>query len=176
MKAEHTETKPRVEISKKLVLINSASSVITRLLSISVLIWLQQYLLKRITPEEYSLLPVLYSVMMFAPLVTTILTGGLGRYIVEAYARDDDERVTQIVSTMFPILCAAGVVLLSAGWTFAWYIDSVLNVAPRTPLGRSNYDGHAHVLRCDSIASITLQCGTVHPPAVCASEPNWRRD
>lgn len=120
----------RVEISKKLVLINSASSLVTRLLSISVLIWLQQYLLKRITPEEYSLLPVLYSVMMFAPLVTTILTGGLGRYIVEAYAKDDDERVTQIVSTMFPILCAAGLVFLGAGWTFAWHIGSVLNIAP----------------------------------------------
>ena len=94
----------QVEISKKLVLINSASSLVTRVLNISVLIWLQQYLLKRITPEEYSLLPVIYSVMMFAPLITTILTGGLGRYIVVAYAKHDDNRVTQIVSTMFPIL------------------------------------------------------------------------
>jgi O-antigen/teichoic acid export membrane protein len=126
-----TNTKPaRVEISKRLVLINSASSLVTRMLSISVLIWLQQYLLKRITPEEYSLLPVLYSVMMFAPLVTTILTGGLGRYIVEAYAKHDDERVTQIVSTMFPILCATGLLFLAGGWTFAWYIDKILNIAP----------------------------------------------
>lgn len=120
----------RVEISKKLVMINSASSLITRMISISVLVWLQQYLLKRITPEEYSLLPVLYSVMMFAPLITTILTSGLGRYIVEAYAKGDDKRVTQIVSTMFPILCAAGVVFLAGGWTFAWHIDKILNIAP----------------------------------------------
>lgn len=120
----------RVKISKRLVLINSVSSLVTRLLSISVLVWLQQYLLKRITPEEYSLLPVLYSVMMFAPLLTTILTGGLGRYIVEAYAKEDDERITQIVSTMFPILCAAGLVFLAAGWTFSWHIGSVLNIAP----------------------------------------------
>lgn len=127
---ESTTKSRRVEISKRLVLINSASSLVTRLLSISVLIWLQQYLLKRITPEEYSLLPVLYSVMMFAPLITTILTGGLGRYIVEAYAKHDDERVTQIVSTMFPILCAAGIVFLAAGLTFAWYIDDILTIAP----------------------------------------------
>jgi len=130
MASDQAEKPPRVQISKRLVLINSASSLVTRMLSISVLIWLQQYLLKRITPEEYSLLPVLYSVMMFAPLVTVILTGGLGRYIVEAYARDDDERVTQIVSTMFPILCAAGLVFLAGGWTLAWYIDKVLNIAP----------------------------------------------
>jgi hypothetical protein len=123
-------SKSKVEISKRLVIMNSASSLVTRLLSISVLIWLQQYLLKRITPEEYSLLPVLYSVMMFAPLITTILTSGLGRYITVAYAQGDDDEVTRICSTMFPILCAAGLVFLAGGWTFAWYIDSVLNIAP----------------------------------------------
>lgn len=120
----------RVEMSKRLVLINSASSLLTRVLNIFVLVWLQQYLLKQITPEEYSLLPVLYSVMMFAPLITTILTGGLGRYIVEAYAKSDDERVTQIVSTIFPILCATGLVFLAGGLIFAWHIGDLLNIAP----------------------------------------------
>ncbi|MCK5378212.1 MAG: hypothetical protein KAJ78_02360, partial [Acidobacteria bacterium] len=128
--ADTSTESTRVEISKKLVLINSASSLVTRMLSISVLIWLQQYLLKRITPEEYSLLPVLYSVMAFAPLLTFALTAGLGRYIVEAYARHDDKRITQIVSTMFPILCGAGLVFLAVGWTFAWHIDKILNIAP----------------------------------------------
>ncbi|MFC1735270.1 lipopolysaccharide biosynthesis protein [Candidatus Hydrogenedentota bacterium] len=120
----------RVEISKKLVLINSASSLAMRFLSLSVLIWLQQYLLKRITPEEYSLLPVLYSVMLFSPLLTTILTGGLGRFITIAYAKDDDEEITRICSTMFPILCVAGLLFLIGGWFFAWHIDKVLNIAP----------------------------------------------
>lgn len=120
----------RVEISKRLLLFNSASSLATRLLSISVLIWLQQYLLKHISPEEYSLLPVIYSIMAFVPLVTMILTSGLGRYIVEAYAQNNDERITQIVSTMVTILSFAGLAYLAAGWTFAWHIDKVLNIAP----------------------------------------------
>ncbi|MDH3464313.1 MAG: hypothetical protein OES26_00115 [Gammaproteobacteria bacterium] len=120
----------RVVISKKLVMINSASSFATRLLSISVLIWLQQYLLKRISTEEYSLLPVLFSVMMFAPFITMALVGGISRYVLEAYAKEDDERVTQIVSTMFPILCAAGIGLFAAGVTFAWNIDYVFRIAP----------------------------------------------
>ncbi len=118
----------RVEISKRLVLINSASSLAARFLQLSVLVWLQQYLLKRITPEEYQLLPLLYSVMMFAPLLTTILTAGLGRYITVAYARDDDDEVTRICSTMFPILCLAGLVFLALGWTLAWHIGKVLNI------------------------------------------------
>lgn len=120
----------RVEISKRLVLINSTSSLLTRLLNISVLFWLQQYLFKRVAPEEYSLLPVLYSVMMFAPLLTTILTGGIGRFVTVAYAKGDDDAVTRICSTMFPILCAAGLAFLAGGLTFAWYIDKVLNISP----------------------------------------------
>ncbi|MBX3176558.1 MAG: hypothetical protein KF886_04295 [Candidatus Hydrogenedentes bacterium] len=112
------------------MLINSASSIATRLLGLTVLVWLQQYLLKRVSPEEYSLLVVLYNVIMFAPLLTMVLTGGLGRYVVEAYAREDDERVTQIVSTMFPILLGAGVIMLLGGGLFSWYIDYVLTIDP----------------------------------------------
>lgn len=118
----------RVEISKRLVLINSASSLATRLLGLSVLVWLQPYLLNRVSAAEYALLPVLYSVLMFAPVVTTVLTGGLGRFIVEAYAKNDEERVTQIVSTMFPLLCFAGVVFLGGGWLLAWHVGSILDV------------------------------------------------
>jgi len=120
----------RVEISKKLILINSASSLLTRMLSISVLVWLQQYLLDRVGVEEYSIMYVLYQVMMFTPLFTTVLTSGIGRYITEAYAQGDDKRVAQIVSTMFPILCAAGLILLAGGWAFAWHVDSFLKISP----------------------------------------------
>lgn len=120
----------RVEISKRLVLINSASSILTRCLSISVLVWLNAYLVNRVSPEEYSLLVMVNAVMMFAPLITMILAGGLGRYIVEAYAREDDDRVVQIVSTMAPILTLAALVMLGIGGVFAWYIDFFLKIAP----------------------------------------------
>jgi len=120
----------RVEISKKLALINMASTIFTRFLSLAVLFWLQQYLLGKITYDEYSLQPLLYAIMMFAPLITIILTGGIGRFITVAYAKGDDEEVTRICSTMFPILCAACVAFLALGWTFSWYIDKVLNIAP----------------------------------------------
>src|SRR2546422_1018991 len=104
----------QVAISKRLVLINSASSVVTKVLSATVLLWMHRYLLRRISPEEYSLLPVVMSIVAFMPLLTVTLTAGLGRYVVEAYARGDERRVTQIVSTMFPWLLAASLVLLLA--------------------------------------------------------------
>lgn len=121
---------PKVEISKRLVLINSASSLLTRVINVSVLVWLQQYLLRRISPEEYSIYPVVMAVMIFVPLFSTILTSGLGRFVVEAYAKGDEKGVTQIVSTMFPLLLGAGILLLAAGLTFSWYVGDILTIAP----------------------------------------------
>jgi O-antigen/teichoic acid export membrane protein len=120
----------KVEISKRLVLINAASSVAVRVVNVSVLLWLQQYLLKRISPEEYALYPVLGAAIVFLPLLTGVLTSGLGRYIVEAYAKGDERGVTQIVSTMFPLIFAAGLVVLVGGGVFAWYVDHVLTIVP----------------------------------------------
>jgi len=120
----------KIEISKRLVLINSASSVVAKVLNVCVLVWLYQYLLRRISPEEYALYPVLMGVMAFAPLLTLILTSGLGRYIVDAYAKGDEQRVTQITSTMFPLLLAATVPVLVIGGLFAWYVDRILTIAP----------------------------------------------
>lgn len=116
----------RVPVSKRLVLINSVSSVLTRLLRLSVLVWLQQYLLKRISPEEYAIYPILAAVIMLLPLVKTMFTTGLGRYITEAYAKEDDQGVTEIVSTMCPVLVAVFLAILVGGGVFSWYVDHVL--------------------------------------------------
>jgi len=125
------EMQGKVKISKKLVAINSASSLIALGLNILVLVWLQQYLLSRISTEEYSLLPVLYSIMMFTPLITVTLTSALGRYTTAAYAEGDDLKVTRIVSTMTPILAAGGVLVAVLGTALSLNIDQVLTIAPQ---------------------------------------------
>ncbi len=119
-----------VEISKRTVLVNSMSGVVTVVLNLSVLVWLQQYLLRRISPEEYSLYPVVISVMAFSPLLTVFLTSGLGRFVVVAHSKEDERQVTQIVTTMFPILLGAGFLFLGLGWWFAWNVGSVLTIPP----------------------------------------------
>lgn len=119
-----------VPISKRLLLINSASSVAAKLISASFVVWLQQFLLRRISAEEYSLLPVLSSAVVFLPLLTTVFSAGIGRYVTEAYARGDERRVTQIVSTMFPFHLAAALAIGAVGGTLAWHVDRVLTIAP----------------------------------------------
>jgi len=108
--------------NKKKAIINSMSSAVSLAANLTVLIWLQKFLLKRISPEEYSTLPALMSIMAFTPLLTAILTSGLGRQMTLSYVKGDDEEVTRICSTMLPVLCAAGILFLSLGFVFSCYI------------------------------------------------------
>lgn len=119
----------RVEISKRLVLINSSSSLAANMISISVLVWLQQYLVKHIAAEEYAMYPLLMAVMLFMPLLSTLMIGGVGRFVTEAYARGDERRVTEIVSTLMPPLVGVGLVVLVGGGVFAWYVNAFLDVS-----------------------------------------------
>jgi len=103
----------RVPISKRLVLVNAASNVVTHTIRVGVLVWVLRYLLvvKKIPAD-------------------VVLTAGVGRYVTEAYARGDDRAVTEIVSTMGVLHLAAGFLVLAGGGVFAWYIHKVLDVAP----------------------------------------------
>lgn len=119
-----------IVVSKRLVAINSASSVAARLVNMTVLLWMYQYLLKRVSPEEFAVLPVVSALMVFAPLFFSFFTGGISRYVVEAYAKGDRDRVTAIVSSIFPLLAAMALAFLILGLLFAVNIEKVLNITP----------------------------------------------
>lgn len=125
------EPVPHVPVSKKLVIINSTSSIAAHLLNVGVLIWLQPFLLARVSIDEYALYPVVVAPLVFVPLLSTILTGGLGRFGVEAYARGDGNRVTEIGSTMFPLLAGASAVIMALGVLFSWKVEHILEIAPQ---------------------------------------------
>ncbi len=143
----------RVEISKRLVLINSSSSLAANLISISILVWLQQYLVKHIAPEEYAMYPLLMAVMLFMPLLSTLMIGGVGRFATEAYARGDERRVTEIVSTLMPPLVVAGLVLLIVGGLFAWFVNVFLDVS-------DDLIGHARLMMALLVISAVMRLVT----------------
>ncbi len=117
-------------VSKKLVAINSLSSVAAKILNVTVLLWMYQYLLHRITAEEFAILPIITSLMVFAPIFFSFFTGGISRYVVEAYAKGDLAHVTALISSIFPPLFVIGMVFLGSGVVFAFHIEKVLNIAP----------------------------------------------
>lgn len=114
----------------RLYVTNVISSTLTRVLQLTVLVWVNQYLLRRIAPEEYSLFPVVMSLLVFAEIFRHIFTGGLARFLVEADARQDHEQVTRITSSMFPVLTGAALVLSLLAAVAIWHIDTILLIAP----------------------------------------------
>jgi O-antigen/teichoic acid export membrane protein len=110
--------------------VNATSSVATRVIQLTVLVWTNQYLLRRIEPQEFSLFPVVMSLVFFADVFKNIFTGGLGRYIVEADARGDDDGVSSVVSSMLPFLLGVAATIAAAGSLAAWHIETLINVEP----------------------------------------------
>ena len=116
--------------TKRRLMMNSASGLAERLINLAVQVWLYQYLIKRISPEEYSLLPVVAALLVFVPPFLVVLTSGISRDTVQAHARNDDQRVTEITSTMFPVLFATAVALVFVALVVARYLSSILKIAP----------------------------------------------
>jgi O-antigen/teichoic acid export membrane protein len=114
--------------SRRTLAINTASSVTTRLLQLTVLVWVNQYLLRHVETAEYALMPLVLSLLVFGEIFRTVFTGGLGRFIVEADARSDDAGVTRVVSSMMPALVAGAGLLLLATAAAAWQMERLLGL------------------------------------------------
>ncbi|MCG8440571.1 MAG: oligosaccharide flippase family protein, partial [Caulobacterales bacterium] len=119
-----------VPTSKRLVLINVAASGIAQLVSITGVVWANQHLIRRLSPEEYALYPPIMAIVLLAPVFTSIATGGVLRHITEAYAKGDEKGVTEVVSSIYPVILMFVAGLLALGGLAAWRIEALLNVYP----------------------------------------------
>ncbi|MGI9455066.1 MAG: hypothetical protein ACR2NU_00805, partial [Aeoliella sp.] len=63
---------------------NAISSVLTRLLTISVFAWAIRHLIHRVPEEELAILPVVLSITLFFPILQNVFTAGLSRFVTEA--------------------------------------------------------------------------------------------
>ena len=118
----------RVEFRKSRFLWNSASGVATRLLSLTVLVWMHQYLLRRIEPGEYAIYAVVVSLLAFGPILIELTAGGPRRYIIEAYARGDDDRIADILRSVTPLLFGAATLLVGISGLFALRVEQLLTI------------------------------------------------
>ena len=123
-------TSTRIEIDSRIVLINSVSAIGQRLLTVTVLVWLQQFLVRRISAEEYGIYQVVLALLVFVPLVAAVVGSGLARFVSEAYARGDVPRVTRIASTSAVGCVGGGAAILAIGMALVWKIEEVVTVTP----------------------------------------------
>lgn len=120
-----------VTVSKRLIVVNSVSSIGAKLINMTVILWMYQYLLKRIPADEFAVYPVVAAVMVFAPLFFSMFSGGVSRYVIEAYAKGEFEKVTRIISSIAPMMTAAATIFLFVGLLFSFNIERILNIAPQ---------------------------------------------
>ncbi|MGJ8677696.1 MAG: hypothetical protein ACSHX0_09280 [Akkermansiaceae bacterium] len=116
------------QTSQKSFMINIVTSLGTKLLQITLLVWVNQYLLRRVDPEEYSLLPLVMSLLIFADIFRNMFVDGLGRFMVEADAKNDGKGIQQLVSSMWPLLLLVGIVFGFLGGVAIFFIDEILAI------------------------------------------------
>lgn len=114
--------------SRRRIVVNAFGGMVTRVLDITLLLWVYQHLVRRISPEEYSLLPVVTSAVMLLPLVATTFSSGVGRFVAAAHSRGDNREVTSIVSSVYGPLCLAVAVMTVLGVLLIWQCDSFLGI------------------------------------------------
>ena len=114
--------------SRRRIVVNALGGMVTRVLDITVLLWVYQHLVRRISPEEYSLLPVVTSVIILLPLIVTTFSSGVGRFVAAAHSRGDDDEITRIVSAVYPPLALAVLVMVAVGAPLIWRCDALLRI------------------------------------------------
>ena len=115
--------------STKLFFLNSASCLFTTLLQLSLLIWVNRYLLKKVSAEEYSILPLVMSLFVVTEILTKAATGGVGRFLIEADAKGNSKEIRGIVSSILPVLVALSLLFTILGGFAAFNIGYLTNIS-----------------------------------------------
>jgi O-antigen/teichoic acid export membrane protein len=120
----------RSQISKKHILRDGLTSIATMAIQVTVLVWVNGYLLRKLPPGEYSIYPVIASFMAVIPMLMTILTSGLGRYIAEAHAQGRNDRITAFTSTAFVISLLAAGGFMALAVLASRFVTVFIDIAP----------------------------------------------
>ena len=141
------------------LIVNATASILVEILGMSVLLWVNQYLLRRISPEEYALIPIVTALMFFAEFFRIIFSRGMGRFMVEQDARGDSDGVTRITSSMLPVLLGVAGFVGLMGALAIWKIDRVITVDPDQIADARLMLGLLVATFCLGIASTPLASG-----------------
>jgi O-antigen/teichoic acid export membrane protein len=117
--------------NKRVVLLNAAAAGATRLVQLTVFVWLQQYLIRRISPAEYSLLAIVQAAVFLIPLLTTSLISASARFMTESYAKNQVDQISRATRSMLPFTGVAALGIAALGALLAGYVDVLFTIPER---------------------------------------------
>jgi O-antigen/teichoic acid export membrane protein len=116
-------------MNKRRVIVNVLAAGAWSVLDLGLLIWVQQHLVRRISPEEYSLLALVQSVTIPLSLLIAVLAPAMGRFVTESYALGRKDEVSRMTASMFPAMVIGAAVVLVMGALLVWGAPPVLGVS-----------------------------------------------
>lgn len=112
------------------VAVNAISNLAGFVIRGIIAFFLLRYTVSELGSEQYSVIPLVTSLMSYLLLLSMGTGMGMARYITAANTRGHHEEVSRIFSSMFTVLVGIATILLTAGLIFATQISELLKIPP----------------------------------------------
>ena len=113
---------------KKRIAINSATNVGFHFLRLFIAIFMTPFLLTRLGPEVYGIMPLVNSCIAFVILASGGIQNSVGRYFTLHLAKKEYEEANRYASTAFVLLAGITALAFAPFVFFAWSFPNLLEV------------------------------------------------
>ena len=117
-----------MEQRKKRIVINSATNVGFHFLRLFIAIFMTPFLLSRLGPEVYGIMPLVNSCIAFVILASGGIQNSVGRYFTLHLAKKEYEEANRYASTAFVLLAGITTLAFVPFVGFAWSFPNLLEV------------------------------------------------
>ena len=109
--------------------INAIAALSAKFINMFIVLWAQHRLLKDLSPDEFSIYPLIAILIYFLPLITTSFTSPAQRFVTGAFAKNKREEITEVVSTIVSILLFPLTFIAIGGTALLFWLDSAFEIS-----------------------------------------------
>ncbi len=116
------------EVTRRRVIINASSNYSRYGVSLLVNLFLQAYIIRSLGAAEYSIWPLVITITGFITLVPIAISGGVSRYLANAFTRKDLPEVERIATSVFVATLLGTVVYVGAVVAFSVSFEKIFSI------------------------------------------------
>jgi len=154
-------------LSYSRVAVNAISNLMGYVIRGAVGFFLLKYVVSQLGPEQYSIVPLVASLMSYLLLLSMGTGMGMARYISAAHARGQADEVSRVFTSMFFVMVGFATILLAAGLLLSSQLSNLLTIP-------SGLESAAVILMCLTVVISALRMPfSVLQSAFVATESYW---
>ena len=120
----------RFKIEKKTIGFNALAAAGSKFINMFVVLWAQHSLFNELSPDAFSIYPLIAILVYFLPLITTSFTSPAQRFVTAAFAKDNRKEITEVVSTIVSLLLIPLGLIVVGGSALLIWLDSAFEISP----------------------------------------------